>query len=206
MNSQEIARDRVAQSPARTDQRTSSRVSLVIRGAKVICPLGEFLCIIRDVSETGVRLKLFHQLPLASEFALELANGEKLRIVPIWWEADEAGFRSAGKIDVRHFVAEPSAYPKRSLRLKISHRITVCAGATRASAEIRDISRQGALIICDQPLALSQRIVISGNGLPDLDATVRWRNQNAYGIALENIFTFEELALIAASMQLGRIC
>ena len=43
--------------------RGAQRFTLLIRTAKLVCESGEYLCVIRDVSSTGVRLRLFHDLP-----------------------------------------------------------------------------------------------------------------------------------------------
>ena len=49
-------------------------------GAELICDDSEYLCIIRDVSATGVRLRIFHALPPSRTFQLELATGERFEI------------------------------------------------------------------------------------------------------------------------------
>ena len=51
----------------RGDKRGAARVTLLIRAAKIVHPGGEFLCVVHTVSETGVRLRLFHPLPVRSD-------------------------------------------------------------------------------------------------------------------------------------------
>lgn len=45
------------------DHRAAPRFTLLLRMAKLVCGPAEFLCIVRDVSETGASVKLFHPLP-----------------------------------------------------------------------------------------------------------------------------------------------
>ena len=52
-----------AQQRSFEDMRGAQRFTLLIRTAKLVSETGEFLCIIRDVSATGLRLRLFHDLP-----------------------------------------------------------------------------------------------------------------------------------------------
>ena len=72
-----------AQDPV-TDLRDAPRFSLVIRTAKLICRSGEYPCVVRDVSATGVRVRLFDALPPDSHLALELANGERYAMERVW--------------------------------------------------------------------------------------------------------------------------
>ena len=45
------------------DQRGAQRYSLMLRAAKVMTPEGEWVCNVREVSATGLRLRFFHDLP-----------------------------------------------------------------------------------------------------------------------------------------------
>ena len=53
------------------EQRTAPRFTLLIRAAKLIGPEGEYLCVVRDASESGVSVRLFHPLPATALRALE---------------------------------------------------------------------------------------------------------------------------------------
>ena len=54
--------------PAR-EQRTAPRFTLLIRTAKLLSSSGEYLCVIRDVSSEGIKVRTFHQLPDGEDFA-----------------------------------------------------------------------------------------------------------------------------------------
>jgi hypothetical protein len=45
------------------DPRGAARSSLMFRTAKILCESGEYVCVVRDVSATGARLRLFHAAP-----------------------------------------------------------------------------------------------------------------------------------------------
>src|SRR5690606_20786923 len=70
----ETGNEQSCAAPDFMDMREAPRFALLIRSAKLICDSGEYLCIIRDVSETGVRLRLFHPLPPDQLLTLELAT------------------------------------------------------------------------------------------------------------------------------------
>src|SRR5688500_14235974 len=82
------------------EDRAAPRFTLLIRAAKLIAPPGEFICVIRDVSETGISLRGFHVLPAEEPLALELQTGEQLALEPVWARGLEAGFRFRGPVAV----------------------------------------------------------------------------------------------------------
>ncbi|MCW1429438.1 PilZ domain-containing protein [Novosphingobium sp. JCM 18896] len=195
------------QGPGRTteisveDLRAAPRFTLLIRSAKLICDHGEYLCIIRDVSASGVRLRTFHPLPQIPAFTLELSSGERFELERVWEGGDHAGFRFADWIDVQDFIAEASPYPKRALRLRIEFPATLEVDGKSAEARIRDLSREGARIETDLPLAIRQKLRISAKGFPSLTGSVTWRSATAYGLVFQQVFTFDELAKLAAQLQ-----
>lgn len=187
------------------ERRSRARTALLIRSAKLIGRAGEFLCIVKDVSQDGLRLRLFHELALEQALHLELANGEDFRIRPVWQNGEEAGCRFLEPVDVHHFMAEPSNHPKRSLRLNLRCPTDISFNGQSFRATIRNVSREGARIVTRQKLALGQKLVLSVPGIDEIDASVRWRNSPAYGLALGKVFTFEQLARMAAAMQGHRL-
>ena len=183
------------------DLRAAPRFTLLIRSAKLLCDRGEYLCIIRDVSATGVRLRTFHPLPAVKTFTLELSSGERFDLERVWEGGDHAGFRFAGSIDVKDFIIEASPYPKRALRLRIEFPAQLEVDGQSAEAMVRDLSREGARIETALPLAIRQKVRISAKGFPALEGNVAWRSAGAYGLVFQQVFTFDELARLAARLQ-----
>jgi len=181
--------------------RNAPRFTLLIRSAKLICDSAEYLCIIRDVSASGVRLRIFHPLPPVPRFSLELSTGERYALDRVWEAADHAGFRFADLIDVTTFIAEASPYPKRGLRLRLEFPAKITADGASAEATIRDLSREGARIETTAPLAIRQKVHLAAKGLPTIVGSVCWRSSSAYGLVFQQVFSFEELAKLAAQLQ-----
>lgn len=184
------------------EQRREPRFALLLRTAKLVSPQGEFLCIIRDVSAGGVRLRLFHDLPDGfSKSMLELGNGDQLPVDVVWQNNGEAGFRFARKVDLEAFVCEASPYPKRPIRLRMDVPAVISFGANRIRVRLRNISRQGACIESEDLIALHQALRIEGQCLPELEATVCWRKGSQYGLVFDRIMPMGDLAERAAAMQ-----
>lgn len=184
------------------EMRGAQRFTLLIRSAKLVCESGEFVGIIRDVSETGLRLRLFHALPADARMALELANGEHYFIERVWERDSHAGFRFAAPIDVQAFIAEVSPYPRRQLRLRLQFPAIATADGQPGAATVHDLSQQGARIEAGRFLAVGQRVKLQADGFPAVMAKVCWRSAPEYGLAFEQVFTLEALAVLAAELQL----
>lgn len=181
--------------------RDAPRFSLIIRSAKLVCESGEYLCIVRDISATGARLRLFHEPPPERHVFLELANGDRHVMERVWAADGHAGFRIAQPIDVNAFLVEPSPYPKRPIRLRLQRPGTLSASGIRHAVTLNDLSQKGARITVDCHLAVSQQVMLDIPGLGAIPAKVRWRGTGAYGLVLERTFRLDELASFAFDLQ-----
>jgi hypothetical protein len=187
------------------DLRAAPRFTLLIRAAKLVSAQGEFVCVIRDVSETGVSVRLFHALPPCKEFALHMPGGAVYEISRKWQRDNEAGFAFAEAVEVERLVNEASDYPKRGLRLGLCFPVTVTMLAGSFEAVVENLSQQGARITCDWRLAIDQTVRLTTPGLGretrEVRAKVRWRRDRHYGVVFDDTFTLGEFARLAARLQ-----
>ena len=181
------------------EQRVQPRFALLLRQAKLLGDGCEYLCIVRDVSESGFKLKLFHPLPgllpQSSGFALEITTGEAFPVEHVWEQDGEAGFRFTAPVDLARFIAEAGPFPKRPVRLKVEHPALIAFGGQEYLAMIHDLSRQGARIETEQMLAIGQKMRFAARELPHFDATVCWRQHPFYGLVFDQLLSLEQLAL-----------
>ncbi len=184
-----------------SDQRGADRAALLIRTAKLICQTGEYACMIRDVSQSGVRLRLFHAMPAETFVFLELANGEVYPMENRWCRGNEAGFRFAQPIDVDNFITETSTYPRRPIRLRVEAHGQLFSSGRSAPVILRDLSQAGARIETTTWLALQQPVRLVIDGLPERLALVRWRNRYDHGLAFDYSSRLDELAAYARKLQ-----
>jgi len=185
--------------------RAAPRFTLLIRAAKLVSAQGEFVCVIRDVSETGVSVRLFHALPGCKEFALHMPAGAVYEISRVWQRDNEAGFTFAEPVEVAKLVNESSDYPKRGLRLGLCFPVTLNMLSGSFEAVVENLSQQGARITCDHLLAIDQTVRILAPGVKgknrELRAKVRWRRDKNYGLVFDDTFTLGEFARLAAQLQ-----
>lgn len=188
-------------SSASAEERVAPRFTLLIRAAKLVCPRGEFICVIRDVSTTGISLRSFHQLPGEGPLRIELQTGETHAIEQVWRRGHEAGFRFAEEVEVHDLIAESGRFPKRQLRLALRFPVTISAGLQLHGGKLTNMSQQGARIESASMFAIDQPMRIGSAGMPELVARVRWRRDGTYGVVFDNTFSLKQLALFAASLQ-----
>jgi len=185
--------------------RAAPRFTLLIRAAKLVSAQGEFVCVIRDVSETGVSVRLFHALPGCKDFALHMPAGAIYEITSVWQRDNEAGFTFDEPVDVQQLVSESSDYPKRGLRLAVCFPVTLSSLTQRFEAVVENLSQQGARITCDQLLAIDQNVRVEAPGVAgewrELRAKVRWRRERHYGLVFDDTFTLGDFARLAAQLQ-----
>lgn len=194
-----------AQDGAGQDLRAAPRITLLIRAAKLVSAQGEFVCVIRDVSESGVSVRLFHALPSCQQFALIMPAGAVYEISRVWHRHNEAGFTFDQAVEVAQLVNESADYPKRGLRLAVCFPVTVITLSEQCEAVVENLSQQGARITCNALLAIDQSVRIAAPGLGtktrEVRAKVRWRRDRQYGVVFDDTFTLGEFARLAALLQ-----
>ena len=191
----ESAKDPLVAHGGGDDRSPDRRVTLLIRAAKLVTPQGEHLCVIRDASPSGVRLKLFQPVNTTGALVLELANGERFAVEPVWQADGYASFRFPGEVDMARLVeSERGEFPSRRLRLRVSLPVRVIVGGHSLEARIENISQQGAGLHCENHLALDQLVRLEVEGRCPVFAKVRWRRKPDYGLVFEQTFGFEDLA------------
>lgn len=185
------------------DQRAARRYTLMIRAAKLVSAAGEFLCILRDVSATGLKVRLFHALPDSAQWQLELGQGERFPLDPVWQADGHAGFRFANApVDPQGLVDERAGpFPRRNIRLRLELPVMVWVDGAALAVTLRDLSQLGALVRAEPPLALRQLVRIAAPDFPLRHARVRWRRGVNHGLVFQEAFRLDELALLAARLQ-----
>ena len=188
-----------------SEQRSAPRFTLLIRTAKLIAPDGEFLCVVRDASQDGMRARVFRPVPIPENIPLtvEFGNGERLPVIKIWQDGDIAGFRFLQPVAIDRLLADaPEGLRKRSVRLRLALPATVTFAGREVPATYRDISQHGACLHSEEHIPVNARIALASAVLPRLEAHVRWRRAPLYGVIFTQTFRFEELARLTASLHL----
>ena len=183
------------------DQRAAPRMALLIRAAKLVSAQGEFVCVVRDVSATGISVRLFHKLPSCERFTLELQSGMTFEIDRVWDRGNEAGFQFAEPVELETIVRETGRFPKRGLRMMICLPVVIATRDGRKAGTILNLSQQGARLESDALFSIDQTIGLEGPDLGEIRAKVRWRNGSEYGLVFDDTFSLQNFACLAARLQ-----
>jgi len=183
------------------DKRQSHRASLMLRRAKLVCQSGEYLCLIRDVSEKGIGLGFLHDVPPEPRTLLQLANGMTYPVERVWAQSRQAGYRFGCTITLEEFLREESPHPVRPLRLNIEGKVRIQDGRTAMEATLVDLSCEGAKIVCEDDLRAHGLISFELPGLSPQLATVRWNEDDHFGLQFQHPLSTEELAHCALMLQ-----
>jgi hypothetical protein len=187
-----------------TEKRAAPRFTLLIRTAKLIAPDREYLCVVRDASQEGLKARVFLDIPDGIPLTIEFGNGERHPIIKVWQNGDIAGFRFSGPVTIERLLANaPEGLRKRSVRLRLALPVTLTVAGRAIAATYRDISQHGACLYCEERLPVNARIALASAVLPPLEAHVRWRRAPVYGVVFTQAFRFDELALLTSSLHCG---
>ncbi len=181
--------------PVITDERRGAqRHSLMLRAAKVLTPSGEFVCSVREVSATGLRLRFYHAQPLDPFLLLELGNGERYPLEVVWRRDDLLGGRFGEPIDVSEFMAEPSPFARRKLRVRLNRGALLTSGGRDYRAQLLDLSQQGARIELGSQIDPMAMVRLEVPGLPLRFGHVRWRDGFAHGLFFDSALRLDDFA------------
>jgi len=191
------------------EARAAPRFNLLIRAAKLVTAQGEFVCVVRDISETGVAMRLFHAVPTGDPVELHMPGGGVYELRAVWERENEAGFQFVKTVDVQKFITEACEFPKRGLRLGLCFPITIKTLTQSSEGTVENISQQGARFECDGMFSIDQtvRIASAESDLIPLEvrAKVRWRRGNQYGVVFDDTLTLVDFARFAARLQCPRL-
>jgi hypothetical protein len=194
--------------PTAPDARGAARYNLLIRPAKLVGAEGEFVCVLRDVSNGGCKVRLFHPLPFGGPFELELATGERHPVEAVWERDGHAGLRFLAGVAVESLISEDGPFRRRPVRLRMALDARLVARGEVLPVVVRDLSQQGAQLEGTTRLAVDQQVRLEVPGLSPIVAKVRWRRASgadgvATGLVFEQTFRLDELAAIAVRLQAG---
>lgn len=187
------------------ERRSTPRVTVMIRPGKLIADGREYLCVVRDVTDKGLKVRLFHPLPDHRDLGIEFDTGERHALRLVWQANEQAGCEFLEPIDCSRLLATSDAsFPRRQPRLNVELPATLCSNGLRTSVKLHDISQRGASIECNGWLMIDELVRIECASLPTVHAKVRWRRPPRYGLVFEQTFQIDQLARACAGLQQDR--
>lgn len=179
--------------------------SPMLRSAKVVCQSGEYVCLVRDVSQEGVLLSFLHETPLEPRLILALANEQTYPLQRVWTGETQAGYRFAGPVSLAEFLHERSPFAVRPVCLKIAASARLVDGADSHTARLIDLSTHGAKLDAKIRLGCERRVLFQAHGMTQRPATIVWSKEAErdarHGLQFSEPLTLRELAQASLRMQ-----
>lgn len=177
------------------DRRSSLRQHLVYRVAKLVNGDREILCVVRNVSKTGVSVRTFGEIELPDRMEVTLANGQGMPVEKIWQDGEVVSFQLCNPMPTETFLNPAQSYlHKRGLRLRIAEPVTVIDDWGAADGWLVDISVNGAKITVPKLLTVHHEVRLDIPGLGPVAARVCWTKPDTAGLCFNDSFSFSELA------------
>ncbi|MEO0462731.1 MAG: PilZ domain-containing protein [Pseudomonadota bacterium] len=182
-----------------------ARKALMMRTAKVVCQTGEYICVMRDVSEVGTSLSFLHDAPPERRIMLALANGLTYPIERVWAGKRQAGYRFASAVETGEFFQCDEPYSARPIRLGIRAGALLTDGRDNLPAQMVDLASHGARIECIADWSENRLLSFRVNGLPQRLGQIAWREEggavDTYGLQFQHPIPLADLAVAAHRLQ-----
>ncbi len=184
------------------EERAAPRFRTLLQSARLIGEKNQSLCIVRDVSETGMKVRLFGTVEIGDRVCVEFKGGRTAFAHVRWIEDRFAGLAFETPIDLQKIfdTAQPE-YSYRAPRLEIDATATVTFGRAKLPMTILDISTSGIKLLGGDALIRGEDVTIDIEGLVKSNAVVKWKASDLVGLELEHPIPVERLADWASSRE-----
>ncbi len=185
--------------------RAAPRFRTLLQSARLVGEKNQSLCIVRDVSETGMKVRLFGTVEIGDRVCVEFKGGRTVFAAVKWIEDRFAGLAFETPIDLQQIfqTVEPD-YSYRAPRLEIDASATVTFGRVKTPMAILDISTSGVKLLGGDALIRGEDVTIEIEGLATSNAAVRWKASDLVGIEFEHPIPVERLAAWASRHEFRR--
>lgn len=177
-----------ADPPVERNRRADERHLALFRVGSIIIDEKRELCLVKNISAGGALIRAYSTLAEGQSLQIELKEGHPVAGAVSWVEGSDAGIRFDERVDVLDLLKASSDGPRpRMPRIEVSAIVFVREGAISHRAKVQNISQGGLSVECPNALTVGADVTVSLAGLPPQSATVRWKDDDRYGIAFNAV-------------------
>jgi hypothetical protein len=141
------------------------------------------LCLIRNISAGGMMIRAYSTIEPGTAVTVELKQGEPVEATVKWAKDDSVGLEFGKPIDVIGLLSTAQEEPRpRMPRIEVGCTAWVRDGATVHRTKTADISQGGIKIETPKELPIGGEVIVTLTGLSPAPGTVRWKEDESYGI------------------------
>lgn len=180
------------------ERRGATRHATVLQIAKLSTDSCEELCILRDISSTGLRAESYYPLSVGARVSLELKTGRRVTGHVVWSDGSAFGVEFDVKVPVfailAHQTLDELGRRVRQPRLRANTEASLFLGEEEIAVRLSDVSQAGLRIGVGRLLRIGARVEIALQGLGRRKAIVRWYRDGEAGVMFVQPMTYPEFA------------
>lgn len=152
------------------------------------------LCLIKNISEGGMRIRPYCELAEGMPLTIELKTGFAVPCMVTWVRDETVGVEFAVPIDVIEILssAADGARP-RMPRIEVDCGAVVRNGSLVHRMRVHDVSQGGVKFKSPPTFDRGTDLVVSLPGLDPRPATVRWSEEGHVGVTFNRLLPLAEL-------------
>ncbi len=180
------------------ERRKEMRYTLILRVGLLEQDGRSSLCLIRNISSSGVQLKCYTRPIADAKASIRVADELPLSGRIVWMEGDTAGMTFDEELQASALLrVQQKLEPNRrrsTPRVNVSARACLRTGGHIYRAAVCDISSMGVRIKTKSPLAAGDRAIITLDALPSVESYVRWSEGDEAGLVFETPIPMQIIA------------
>lgn len=182
---------------ARPERRGEKRHLALLRVALLHSGGCKDLCVVKNISASGLAVRVYRDLASGAKVQVEFRSGEMLEGSVVWKRGEDVGLAFPSTIDVETVLASTwtiQAGRRRNLpRIEIECDGRLKRGTEIHQVELQDISQGGARVRVEG-LVDPGGVILTLPGLTPMPGVVRWASDKLAGISFNECLSFEVLA------------
>lgn len=188
------------------ERRKEARYTLILRAGVLEQEGKTSFCLVKNISTTGVQLKVYTQVLLNKDASLRVADEQPVTGSLAWANGNRVGISLHEELDSATLLRvqqKLSTNKRRAFpRMSVEAAALLRTGSEVRRATVQSISSLGARMRGDAKLRTGDRIIVELADLPSINAYVRWADNNEFGLAFETPIPMQ----IIAHWTVGRAC
>ena len=178
------------------ERRETERHLTLFRVASIVAGNHHELCLIKNVSGGGMRIRAYCPLEVGACVQIELKSGDPIAGKVGWVDGNEAGIVSDQAIDVMDILNTSMKGAKpRMPRVEVGGMVGLREGAQQWRVAACDISQGGIKLRGDIALAKASEVVVTLADLAPIQGTVSWCEGGHIGVSFNSPIPLETLVL-----------
>jgi hypothetical protein len=181
-----------------SERRRATRHTTVFQVAKLCTGRSQELCILRDISDTGLRAEIYCAAEIGEHVVLEMRTGHRVSGTVVWVREPSIGVQFDSPISVPEVLAHCSFDDRiarmRPPRIDVTMPGLLLSGRQLIDVEIRNISQAGMKIASSEPILAGSDVTVRLAGIGQRGAKVRWFRDGEAGLQLLQALTYAEFA------------